>query len=445
MNYKYEYQLECIDGSKGLMALPDKSVKLIYGSPPYPNAERDYGNWSSSEYISKMSPFFDAAKLKLRDDGFLVINVKANREKAYKGNCTERSLVVEEMAIKLKRDWGFYCVDIDIWVKENPVPTGLRSACQDAYEQILWFSKSPKWKINLDAIRRDYDKSSLLAYEKNEYKPRSNGLTYVRKAKHIIPNPKGALPLNVIKGAVSSKKTDHQAVQPEYLPERYIKATTKEGDLVVDPWLGTGTTGIAALKLRRRFAGYDIIKQYVEESDQRLSELINELNMKSKVSSERKMLQEMLVRDLGDAVSKVSSTDLRPLNITLSKPVIISLTVYIFPNTNPPGGRAQDEYKFNLTVPGQKHGEKGNFDDSEGIPLLMSYTEDYDVYIIYNAEMHKNFACNANVQSKQKLLEDALNTHVATYMKTNGELLIAFRSKYILEGIRYWRNNILTD
>ena len=146
------------------MSLPDKSIKLIYGSPPYPNADRNYGNWSSDEYIDKMAPFFDAAKVKLRDDGFLVINVKANREKATKGTSTKRSLVVEKMAILLEERWGFHCVDIEIWVKDNPVPTGLRSACQDAYEQNLWFSVSPKWEINIDAIRRPYDINSLKAY-----------------------------------------------------------------------------------------------------------------------------------------------------------------------------------------------------------------------------------------------------------------------------------------
>ena len=55
------FEIECIDGAKGLSSLPDKSVKLIYGSPPYPNADRNYGNWASNEYIDKISPFIDEA------------------------------------------------------------------------------------------------------------------------------------------------------------------------------------------------------------------------------------------------------------------------------------------------------------------------------------------------------------------------------------------------
>ena len=67
--------VKCMDGAAGILTLPDSSIKLVYGSPPYPNAERNYGVWKSDEYIQKIYPFIDAAKLKLRDDGFIVINV----------------------------------------------------------------------------------------------------------------------------------------------------------------------------------------------------------------------------------------------------------------------------------------------------------------------------------------------------------------------------------
>jgi len=253
-----------------MLLLPDCSIKLIYGSPPYPNAERDYGVWKSSEYIEKISPFLDASILKLRDDGFLVINVKANREKATAKKASKRSLVVEKLAILLEERWGLHCVDIEIWVKENPVPTGLRVACQDAYEQNLWFSKAPKWTINLDSIRRPYESHSVKTYGEYEYKPRSNGLSYVRKNKMIQPNPLGALPKNIISGGVSARIGDHQATQPPYLAEKYIKATTNEGDLVVDPWMGSGTTGVVALSLNRKFIGFDIVESYTTEAKERL-------------------------------------------------------------------------------------------------------------------------------------------------------------------------------
>lgn len=277
---EYNYSIECCDGAKGMSFIPDSSIKLVYGSPPYPNAERDYGIWRSYEYIDKISPFIDMAVLKLLDDGFLVINVKANREKATSKNSSKRSLVVEKLAILMEEKWDLHCVDIEIWVKENPVPTGLRAACQDAYEQNLWFSKSPKWTINIDDIRRPYKSHSVKTYGEYEYKPRSNGLTYVRKNKMIQPNPLGALPKNVVSGGVSARIGKHQATQPLYLPEKYIKATTKEGDLVVDPWMGSGTTGYAALSLNRKFIGFDIIESYVNESKILFEKLFAEVSDK---------------------------------------------------------------------------------------------------------------------------------------------------------------------
>ncbi len=431
------FTVECIDGAKGLMKLPDKSIKLIYGSPPYPNADRNYGNWSSGEYIKKMTPFLNAAKAKLRDDGFLVINIKANRERATSSINSRRSLVVERLAILLEEKWGFYCVDIEIWIKDNPVPTGLRVACQDAYEQNLWFSVSPKWRINLDAIRRPYDSVSLKAYANNEYKPRHNGLSYVRKAKHIAPNPKGALPLNIIKGAVSAKQGEHQAMQPGYLPEKYILATTAKGDLVVDPWVGSGTTGYEAIKKGRRFIGFDISQEYVAMSNSLLTDLVDMMSTKAKVSKQREAIQRKFVEDLGDAVIGHSDFDERPLSVDITEPIRTKLLVYLFPATHPPGGRAADEYKFNLAVPNQERGQKGNFDDSEGIVILASYEEDLDVYVLYDPEKHKNFAYNANVQCKSSLLYDALDNTVAYATKTNGEVLMAARAENLLLAIRH--------
>mgnify|MGYP002770968202 CR=1 FL=1 len=113
-----DYLIRCIDGAQGMLQLPEQSVKLVYGSPPYPNAERDYGAWHAAEYIDKMTPFIEAARKVLRPDGFLVINVKANREKASAKVSSKRSLVVEKLAILLEEKWGLHCVDIEIWVNE---------------------------------------------------------------------------------------------------------------------------------------------------------------------------------------------------------------------------------------------------------------------------------------------------------------------------------------
>lgn len=445
-NENLPYSVHCIDGAIGMLTeLENNSVKLLYGSPPYPNADRNYGNWSSDEYISRMTPFIDAAVLKLRDDGFLVLNIKANREKNKNGINTRRSLVVEKLAILLEEKWNLYCVDIEIWIKDNPVPTGLRVACQDAYEQILWFAKNPKWKINIDAIRRPYSEESIKTYANNTFKPRGNGLSYVRKEKTITPNINGALPLNIVKGAVSGKQGTHQAVQPGYLPEKYIYACTNIGDLVIDPWLGSGTTGRMAILLRRKFVGFEIHKEYAEMAKENIHEAYLESLRRQKVSNERAKLQQQFLSNLGDVVIKASSNKERPLIVRINKPYELSLVIYLFPGTNPPGGRKNDEYKFNLNVPYQKPGEKGNFDSTDGIPLLIAYVESYDVYVIFDCKYHKNFSCNANIQFKQSVLLEAYQNGIAFAKKGNGESIIAIKADNIILGISKWFDKYLNS
>lgn len=259
---------------KLIKSLPDKSIKLFYGSPPYPNAKRSYGVWKTEEYLDKMHPYLKNIKSKMRDDGFIVINVKANRDKATKNKNSERSLIVEKLAIQMQEKYELYCVDIEIWVKTNPVPTGVRIAAQDAYEYMLWFSVSPKWEINLDSIRRPYKEATLKTYDNTVFRKRSaNSPQYVTKDKKIAPHAEGALPVNVIIGSSSVKSVNHPACQPGYLPERYILATTNEGDIVFDPWNGSGTTGIEALKLNRKYIGFDLNDEYISLTKKHLIEV----------------------------------------------------------------------------------------------------------------------------------------------------------------------------
>lgn len=260
------------DAIEKINLLKNNSIKLMYGSPPYPNAKRNYETWENDNYINEINPFIKNLIPKLTDDGFIVINIKANRLRATKQKSSERSLIVEKLMIHMKEKLKLYCVDIEIWIKSNPVPTGVRVACQDAYEYNLWFSKSPVWEIDIDAIRTEYAPSSLETYKNNIYKRRVNKALYVSKERKIEPNPKGALPknididapVNIMTGSVSNKSVNHQAVQPNYIPEKYILACTSEGDIVLDPWVGSGTTGIVAFTLNRRFIGVDISKDFAD-------------------------------------------------------------------------------------------------------------------------------------------------------------------------------------
>ena len=127
-----------------------------------------------------------------------------------------------------------------------------------------------------------------------------------------------------------------------------------------------------------------------------------------------------------------------------SKPFPLKLRVYLFTCSNPPGGRSPDEYKFNLNVPGQVG--RGNFDTSDNAFIILAgYLADedpeMDVWILWDASMHKNFAMNSNVQTKAELINNARFEKVATLEKNNGEIVVAARSKYLSEAIKV-RNDI---
>ena len=152
------------------------------------------------------------------------------------------------------------------------------------------------------------------------------------------------------------------------------------------------------------------------------------------LSKKRVELQLRFVSDLGDFAEVLSSKDMWPLQIRV-KSIGLILAVYLFPNTNPHGGRAFEEYKFNLKVPGQKQNERSNFDYSLGDPLLVSYAEDYDVYVIYEAKMHHDFLWSSNIQSRVELLRSASINGFATATKKNGERLIGVTSSKLTKGI----------
>ena len=156
--------------------------------------------------------------------------------------------------------------------------------------------------------------------------------------------------------------------------------------------------------------------------------------MFGRLSKKRTELQTRFVNDLGDYADVVSPVNQWPLQIRI-RAIGIVLAVYLFPNTNPHGGRSFQEYKFNLKVPGQRQGERSDFDFSLGEPILISYAEDYDTYVIYEAKKHANFLWSSNIQSRVELLRDASINGVAFSKKKNGEVLIGAVSSRLINGI----------
>jgi site-specific DNA-methyltransferase (adenine-specific) len=133
------------------------------------------------------------------------------------------------------------------------------------HDNILFYSKSTKWQFNSDIVREPYSPGSIMTQD-------------IRWNKSY--NPKGRLPEDVwyipTINAIARERTGYPTQKPEALLERIIKASSNEGDLVLDPFCGCGTTAIVASKLNRRFVGIDIHPAAFEVIKNRSHELFQQ-------------------------------------------------------------------------------------------------------------------------------------------------------------------------
>ena len=147
----------------------------------------------------------------------------------------------------------------------------------------------------------------------------------------------------------------------------------------------------------------------------------------------------LFINGLGRMVSAHSEKDSAPLLIDLTEPLSLKLRVYLFNCTNPPGGRALDEHKIQIILPGQKRGQRGILDYSEGrMPILAAYVQEGDngVFVLWDADKHEDFSYSANMQVKADVIIQALYTDVATYTRKNNEVILASRPQHLYEAIK---------
>lgn len=154
-------------------------------------------------------------------------------------------------------------------------------------------------------------------------------------------------------------------------------------------------------------------------------------------------LNKLFLQGLGSAVTYVEDDTGKPLIVDIRvESYIAKLRVYLYNCTNPPGGRASDEYKSQIIVPGQMRGERGNFVHDDGrIVLLGAYaflgdTTDAGVFVFWDAMCHENFSYSANIQVKSEIMVAALSSPVSIGKKSNGETIIACRPQYLFDGVK---------
>jgi len=259
-------QGDCLDVLS--KTFPDNTFDLIITSPPYADSRaKTYGGIHPDDYVEWFLPRAEEFRRVLKPSGTFILNIK---EKVVDG---ERHTYVLELILALRRQ-GWLWTEEYIWHKKNCYPGKWPNRFRDAWERCLQFNKSRRFKMFQDAVRvpmGNWSETRLKSLGKNDV-VRFDSRVGSGFGKNIA-NWLGrhlAYPTNVLHLATETGNKQHSASFPLALPEWFIRLFTEEGDWVLDPFVGSGTTCEAAQRLRRNSVGIDIKSEYIDLAQTRL-------------------------------------------------------------------------------------------------------------------------------------------------------------------------------
>jgi site-specific DNA-methyltransferase (adenine-specific) len=262
-----------------LKGFPDNSVDLIFTSPPYADQRNNtYGGIKPDQYIKWFLPKSKQFQRVLKSSGTFILNIK---ERVVNG---ERHTYVIELILKM-REQGWFWTEEFIWHKKNSYPGKWPNRFRDNWERLLQFNKSKKFEMYQEAVMipvGDWAKERLANLSETD-KTRDEskvGSGFGKKISNWVSRNQ-VYPNNVIYTATECSNKNHSATFPEELPAWFIKLFTKEDDVVMDPFIGSGTTAVAAIKLKREYVGIDNNIEYIELARKRVAEAKNLLVAKT--------------------------------------------------------------------------------------------------------------------------------------------------------------------
>lgn len=267
MSEKIEILLEG-DCKDVLIEIPDNSVDLIITSPPYADQRKGiYDGVHSDKYVEWFIPISEQLLRVLKPTGTFILNIK---EKVIEG---ERSIYVIELIIAMRKQ-GWLWTEEFIWHKKNCFPGKWSNRFRDAWERLLQFNKNKNFVMYQNEVMiepTESTKKRAKNLKENDLK-RMDSATENNFSRNISTcvNREMVYPSNVLYLATECSNKNHSAVFPKELPEWFIKLFTKENDIVLDPFAGSGTTGIVAKKLNRDFILIEKKKEYCELIKKRL-------------------------------------------------------------------------------------------------------------------------------------------------------------------------------
>lgn len=316
--------------------LPDNSINLVITSPPYYN-QRDYGAGIGNEdtvgeYIENLLQLFGECVRAIKHTGSIVFNV------GDKYQDSSLLLVPYRFAIEASKRFSVKLVNDITWIKLNPTPRQYRRRLVSSTEPFFHFVKTDDYYYNIDGFinfwdnkkRRDspaskkkkrtgigqsyfdlIEKSSLSDEEKSNAKQElQSAIQEVKRGEiaslrmkirgiHALPfggqeggrksqiMKKGftiikingrSLKRDIIESPVEAiKGCKHPAVYPEYLVQEFVKLLTRKDDVVLDPFVGSGTTAVVCKRMGRKYIGFELNPEYCEYAEERLNKTEKQL------------------------------------------------------------------------------------------------------------------------------------------------------------------------
>ena len=297
----------CGDSLVLLDALPENSVNLVVTSPPFAlQRQKEYGNKDQAEYVDWLAEFARKVHRVLTSDGSFVLDLGGSYEKG----TPARSLYNFRVPIKFCDELGFFLAEDFYWYNPSKLPSPIewvnkrKIRAKDSVNTVWWFSKTEWPKADVSKVLTEYSDrmKKLLQDPEGFYTPK------IRPSGHDISSSfardnGGAIPSNLLQipntesngqylgGCKAVGVKQHPARFPAKLPEFFIRFLTDPGDLVLDIFAGSNTTGSVAEDCERRWLSFEECRDYVAASSFRIlrRELDNEtmLAIHSEISAGR--------------------------------------------------------------------------------------------------------------------------------------------------------------
>lgn len=265
-------QILCGNSLKILETIPDHAIDLIFTSPPYAQQrQQQYASVSPEDYVEWFVPIAAQLHRVLKPTGTFILNIKEN---VIRG---EKSPYVLELILSLRQQ-GWLWTEEFIWHKKNSFPGKWPNRFRDAWERLLQFNLQKKFCMYQEAVKVPMNVSTRQRLQRLRkadmtLTPSKSGSPFKRNLAHW-QNKDSVYPNNVLHLGTESHNRHHSAVFPQTLPDWFIRLFTQEQDIVLDPFVGSGTTAVAAYQLGRQFIGIDISEEYCQVARDRLNKIV---------------------------------------------------------------------------------------------------------------------------------------------------------------------------